>query len=355
MKDASVPDPANFSTTIDNPFMTLRAGTTFIYQNKPTGEVDTFAVTSETRTIDGVTCVAVHDTTRVNGIVLEDTIDWFAQDKAGNVWYFGENTRSYEPGNPDPVSTEGSWRAGVDGATPGIVMLAHPQIGDKYHQEHAPGVGEDRARVVSLDAPVSVTYGNFDGGLETREVNPLDPSVEHKFYVAGVGNVLTTSPGGDFEALTRIIVAGTSGADDLLGYAGGDHMRGRAGSDVVLALAGNDSIWGGHGDDQLHGGSGFDRLSGGAGDDQLTGGMGGDVFLFRGSHDGRIDTDTITDYHSAQIDVLDLVGGRSSVALDRFHDGAWELLLKDDADTIRLIGVSDSDGNGHILDNLLFA
>ena len=105
----------------------------------------------------------------------------------------------------------------------------------------------------------------------------------------------------------------------------------------------------------MQGGAGFDRIGAGAGDDLITGGAGGDTFVFHNRHDGVADADTITDYRFNQIDVLDLVGGRDAVASDRFSHGAWELVLKGDGDVIRLLGVTDSDGNGHITDNLLFA
>ena len=78
-------DPANFTTEIDNPFMPLDGGTTLIYKSPDGSTVDTFQVTERTKVIDGVRCVVVHDTTRVDGQLEEDTLDYFAQDKQGNV------------------------------------------------------------------------------------------------------------------------------------------------------------------------------------------------------------------------------------------------------------------------------
>ena len=96
-------------------------------------EIDNFAVTHTTRVIRGVTCVEVHDTVTVDGKLTEDTLDWFGQDKDGNVWYFGENSQEIADGLITGI--EGSWIAGVDGAQPGIVMEAHPAVGDFYRQE----------------------------------------------------------------------------------------------------------------------------------------------------------------------------------------------------------------------------
>ena len=352
---ATRPEADDFTTTIDNPFMTLRPGTTFVYENKEAGESNTFTVTHETAVIDGVTCVVVHDTHYRNGLVIEDTIDWFAQDDEGNVWYFGEDTHTFTPGNPDPTSNHGSFESGVDGAAAGIVMLANPEVGDFYNQEFAPGVAEDLASVRSLTATVHVGYGSFANALVTLDVNPLDPSVENKYFVEGVGNVLTTNADGEYEALVQIIVDGTGGRDVLHGYAGGDDMFGRAGDDRINGGTGNDTIAGGIGDDILIGGSGFDRLTGGGGDDVLRGGRDGDTFVFGDLADGRADVDTILDYRRAQIDVLAIDGGVASITAETLVNGVWELTLAGDGDRIRLEGVVDRNGDGHIIDQLLFA
>ena len=352
---ATRPEADDFTTTIDNPFMTLRPGTTFVYENKEAGESNTFTVTHETAVIDGVTCVVVHDTHYRNGQVIENTIDWFAQDDDGNVWYFGEDTHTFEPGNPVPVSSHGSFTSGVNGAQAGIVMLANPEVGDFYNQELAPGVAEDLASVRSLAATVHVGYGSFANALVTLDVNPLDPSVENKYFAEGVGHLLTTNADGEYEALVQIIVDGTDGRNALHGYAGGDDMFGRAGDDRINGGTGNDSMAGGIGDDLLIGGSGFDRLTGGGGDDVLRGGRDGDTFVFRDLADGRADVDTILDYRRGQIDVIDIDGGAASIVAETFVGGAWELTLAGDGDKIRLEGVVDRNGDGHIIDQLLFA
>lgn len=126
-----------------------------------------------------------------NGELTEDTFDWYAQHRDGTVWYFGEDTKTYDKGVV--VSTEGSWEAGVNGAQPGIIMEAHPQVGDSYRQESLAGAAEDQAEVVGLAESATVPFGTFDNCLKTRETTPLEPQlVEFKFYAAGVGNILTT-------------------------------------------------------------------------------------------------------------------------------------------------------------------
>jgi hypothetical protein len=187
-------NPDNFVATIDNPYSPLIPGTTFIYETPDGSEHDEFFVTHNTKEILGVTCVEVHDTVKdVDGKLTEDTLDWFAQDKDGNVWYFGENSKQLEDGLV--VGVEGSWTAGVDGAKPGIIMEAHPQIGDLYRQEFSLGVAEDIGEVLSLTASVTVPAGSFANCLETKDTSTLEPDVEeHKFYAPGVGNVLETNP-----------------------------------------------------------------------------------------------------------------------------------------------------------------
>lgn len=185
-------NPANFVAVINNPFMPLSPGTTFIYEGQTDQglEHEEFFVTSNTKLILGVTCVEVRDTSTVNGELEEDTLDWFAQDTAGNVWYFGENAKQLAGGLV--VSVEGSWTAGVDGAKPGIVMKAQPAVSDFYRQEFSLGVAEDIAEVVSLTKSVTVPYGSFTNCLKTRETSPLEPDVlENKYYAAGIGQVLT--------------------------------------------------------------------------------------------------------------------------------------------------------------------
>ena len=185
-------DPANFIDTIDNPYFLLTPGTVFVYEGQTKeGLVHTeFFVTRKTKQILGVTTVEVHDTVTTNGELTEDTLDWFAQDKDGNVWYFGENTMELIGGRPSTLA--GTFTAGVDGAKPGIIMEAHPAIGDFYRQEFALDEAEDFAEVKSLSDTVTVRAGKFAQCLRTRETTPLEPDLkEAKWYAPGVGNVLT--------------------------------------------------------------------------------------------------------------------------------------------------------------------
>lgn len=185
-------DPADFVTVIDNPYLPLSPGTIFIYQGTKGDQTETnkVYVSHETKVILGVTCLVVKDTVWVDSELEEATLDWYAQDNGGNVWYFGEDSKEYE--NDVVISTAGSWEAGVDGAQPGLVMLALPDVGHSYRQEYLKGIAEDRAQVQSLNESVSVTYGPFNNCLETKEWTDLEPGVvEYKFYGSGVGMLKT--------------------------------------------------------------------------------------------------------------------------------------------------------------------
>jgi hypothetical protein len=174
----------------NHPFFPLVPGTTFHYQtHTPDGlETDAFEVTTDTKTIQGVTVAVIHDVASLNGEVIEDTFDWFAQDDLGNVWYFGEDTHTFQHGRP--TGSEGSWEAGVNGAQAGIIMEAHPKVGDTYGEEFAPGVAEDKATVVSLSARAEAPYGTFHDCLKTRNFTPLEPGAfENKYYCANIGLV----------------------------------------------------------------------------------------------------------------------------------------------------------------------
>ncbi len=184
-------EPAQFVATVDNPYFPLAPGTRWVYEGlgDVEGEVDTVEVLTATRTVMGVECTVVRDVVSLDGEPVEVTEDWYAQDAAGNVWYFGEETAEYEDG--EIVSTAGAWEAGVDGAQPGIIMPATPAIGVTYRQEFYAGEAEDVAVAVEVDQSVDVPAGSFDAVLMTEDWTPLEPdSRERKSYAPGVGLVM---------------------------------------------------------------------------------------------------------------------------------------------------------------------
>jgi hypothetical protein len=199
------PDPRDFVASVDNPWLPLEPGTVWTYRARSDEGAETIVVTvtDRTRVVQGVPTTVVHDVvTDDRGRTVEDTFDWYAQDTAGNVWYFGEATTEYDGRKR---STEGSWEAGVDGAQAGLVMPATPRVGDGYAQEHRKGVAEDRAEILAVDERRVVPFGRYDDVVQTEDTTPLEPGlVEHKYYARGVGVVLEEDVSGGSEVVELV-------------------------------------------------------------------------------------------------------------------------------------------------------
>jgi hypothetical protein len=181
--------PRDFVRRIDNKYFTLTPGMTLTYEKMtPDGvERNVVEVTSRKRKILGVTTTEVWDRVWLNGQLKEDARDWYAQDRRGNVWYFGEAVNHYERGRLK--DHKGSWEAGVNGAKAGIMMLADPIVGVTYRQEFARGVAEDMGSVIALDQTVTGPTGTFHGCLQTRDWSNIDKTVGDKYYCPEVGFV----------------------------------------------------------------------------------------------------------------------------------------------------------------------
>jgi hypothetical protein len=190
------------SQEIDNPYLPFRPGARWVYEGQTEDGVERIevTVTGERRTVMGIEAWVVRDTVTVGGEIAEDTDDWFAQDRDGNVWYLGEESTEYEDG--EPVSTDGSWEAGVDGALPGVVMPARPAVGDVFRQEFYAGEAEDMFEIVAIDGVAEVPAGSFTDVVVTQDWNPLEPDVvEEKRYAPGVGLVAERKVEGDDEVV----------------------------------------------------------------------------------------------------------------------------------------------------------
>ena len=203
-------DPANFVKTIDNRYFPLIPGTGFhytgVHENGKTPQRDDMVVTHQTKKILGVNATVVRDTVSSGGRVIERTFDWYAQDKAGNVWYMGED--SLELKNGHLAKAPDSWEGGVNGAQPGIIMPGNPQPGDQYRQEYYPNVALDQAKVLGSGGTVTVPAGSYKTTLKTVETAPkVDPGVaEQKYDVAGVGDVKEQTVRGNHEHIQLVSI-----------------------------------------------------------------------------------------------------------------------------------------------------
>jgi hypothetical protein len=202
-------NPADFTADITHRYWPMKPGTRWTYRDvDEKGEVQSVVVvaTAETKKLaNGVTARVVRDTVSAEGELVEDTLDWYAQDSAGNVWYMGEDTAEFENGKI--ASREGSFEAGVGGAQPGILLPAEPQVGQKYRQEYLKGEAEDNGEVLGINQLVEVPAGRYSDALLTRDTTNLEPDVvEYKLYAPDIGPVLAVdiSGGAAREALVKI-------------------------------------------------------------------------------------------------------------------------------------------------------
>jgi hypothetical protein len=189
--DVSSVDPDNFVRSVDNPWFPLKPGSVWRYTGMKDGKPskDVVKATSGTKTILGVITTAVRDRLYIKGRLEERTTDWYAQDRTGNVWYFGEDTAELDS-HGHVKTREGSWQAGVDGAKPGIFMPANPHRGQSGRQEFYKGHAEDHFKVLHRTRNT----------LLTKEWTPLEPGViDHKHYRRGVGTVLEVTVKGGSE------------------------------------------------------------------------------------------------------------------------------------------------------------
>lgn len=338
-------DPNAFQTgaPINNLYFPLEPGTIYVYEGEPANEeagdeeIIRLAATFDTKNVANVSATVVRETAWANGFLQEDTNDWFAQDKNGNVWYLGESTTALEydeDGNFIGTNNEGAWEAGVNGAQPGYIMPANPQVGDRYFQEFAPNdEALDQAEIISRREQLITEIGTFRNGLQTLESTELAPGVfDYKYYAPGVGLVLVEELDEnlkpefvvELESITFVssnffrselgtsgndVIDGNDQANRLNGYRGDDFLQGFGGSDRLLGGDGNDFLVGGDGADQLNGDRGQDILVGGVGADCLKGGDNRDQFVFRTLADRG---DVIKDFNRQDVMILAEIFNSSS-------------------------------------------
>lgn len=201
-------DRAGFGPRVDNPWFPLPPGVAFVYQGHDSGRsaIDVLAPSRRTRVVDGVRTRLVHDRVYTDGVLSERTTDYYAQDRCGNVWYFGEDTAELDR-HGHVTSRDGTWHAGVAGAQPGVFMQAHPQLHRRFRQEWAPPSAEDQFSAISRGLPVAVPYGRFRHALRTRETTAAEPGVvDRKVYARGIGEVVERSIRGGHDRLVLVDV-----------------------------------------------------------------------------------------------------------------------------------------------------
>lgn len=183
--------PANFtnSTNVTNPYHPVTAGKKYIYEGQTPDGLERIEEQrlATTKMILGITCIVVEFKAFLNGVLIEKAVDWYAQDNEGNLWYFGEAVDNYNS-NGTLKDHAGSWEAGVDGAQPGTIMPANPQVGMAYREEYYFNHAEDRAEVIATGQTVVIPFGTYNNCIKTRNWTELEPDLnENKFYAPGIG------------------------------------------------------------------------------------------------------------------------------------------------------------------------
>ena len=188
-------DEDDFVEGVYHQYLPYTVGSEWIYQKMTDEGLEEITVTvlPGTKEIDEIDCIIVQDVVTLDGELVEDTLDWYAQHEDGTVWYMGEIAKNYEDG--ELVDLDGSWIAGEDGGQPGVVMMATPVVGTTYRQELLLLEAEDAGTVLSVSESVDVAFGSFTDCLQTLDFTPLEPGhLEHKYYAPGVGLVLEVDP-----------------------------------------------------------------------------------------------------------------------------------------------------------------
>src|SRR3954464_12172037 len=170
-------DPADFTVKVTNEYWPMKPGDRYAYEEKDwdgTVTNDVVTVLDQTEKVNRVETLGVPDLATQNGVTIEDTTDWYAQDSQGNLWYFGEQTTEFKDGQPS--STEGSWKYGEGGAQAGIALPATPAPGVHYRQEYRKGEAQDQAMVLSTNEQVQTPTGLYHDALLPRAPSPLKPA-----------------------------------------------------------------------------------------------------------------------------------------------------------------------------------
>jgi hypothetical protein len=198
------PEGVEFVSGVDNPFFPLPVGAVWEFAGMTTDGMEEIhvEVLAETVDLQGVTATVVYDLVRLDGEIIEETWDWYAQDVDGNVWYLGEDSCEFVDGVCD--DHHGSWTWGVDCAVPGYNMPAQPMVdGQPYFQEYSVGEAEDVGEVIAIDESIEVAAGMFEDCIRTHDTSHVEATAdEEKVYCPGVGNVFEHAPDGDIELLS---------------------------------------------------------------------------------------------------------------------------------------------------------
>jgi hypothetical protein len=219
-------EPANFAapTSAANRWLPLKPGTqwvrvgTTLVGHRPVPHRVVSTVTDVVKRVDGVSAVAVLDQDIDAGQITQQSLDWLAQDKLGNVWDVGSYTEEYEAGRFSIVREP--WSGGIKGAKPGILMPANPTPQTPpWTIAQPPGTDPDAAEAVATGQTQCVTFNCFKNVLVVREGKASALDNEFKYYAPGVGQILNApkrfSHHKDVEQLVNLVYLSRTGLAEL--------------------------------------------------------------------------------------------------------------------------------------------
>ena len=213
-------NPADFSININNPYFSIPVGKKMVYEKVTADGMERIEilVPGWTRTVMGVETLVFWDRVYLNDVLIEDTRDYLAQHKNGDVWYFGEHVDNYENGKLK--DHHGAWLAGADGAKPGIWMLADPKVGDEFRNEYYKGEAEDITKILATNETVTISAGIYTDCVKTFDWTPLDAtSIANKYYCKQPGGstleVDLKGPKTPADTRVELVEVDTNGARDM--------------------------------------------------------------------------------------------------------------------------------------------
>ena len=133
-----------------------------------------------------VEALVMEDREFQDGELEEVTLDYFAQDDNGTIYYLGEDVDEYKDGKV--VGHSGAWLYGKDTPAPGVILPGHPKVGDAFMSEDVSSAITENDIVLSLTETVTVPAGTYKNCLKLKEIL-ADGKIEFKWYAPGVGVV----------------------------------------------------------------------------------------------------------------------------------------------------------------------
>jgi len=176
-------DGVHFTSRITHPYFPL--ATVRYAELRSDDEFVVREVLADIRQVAGVDCTVLAEKEHEDGVLAEISYNFFAEDGAGNVYYFGEDVEDYKDGRV--VGHGGAWLVGRNATEPCVFMPAHLTVGLGFKNENSPPAAEEWNEIEAIDANLEVPSGNYRDVLVIKEADKPGKWKERKYYAKGVG------------------------------------------------------------------------------------------------------------------------------------------------------------------------